>query len=424
MAHPKKKHPHFCRNHPKAVAVGRCVSCRTWICRECAKPGTGPLSCRTECAGRVPDTDVLKTVEPSPVSPRISVPFPGLMLLAAITLGLCGVVFGLWEVRQYRIMKADVEALKEKRIELIDHIKDANREIAFLRSELDSLRRNPITDATTGSKKIFFTAEPLAPPAHLVEGLPLSFDNGNVGEKIVALTFDGSSLSNAVNEILDTLQSRNIKATVFMTGDFMRAFPDAVKRIAADGHETGNHTFSHPHMTTWAQDRTHTTLPSMNASFLCQELARTDSVYFSLTGKHLSRIWRAPYGEKNRTICSWAQQCGYLHVGWRQGKGWRQCLDSNDWIPDEETPGFHSPEEVLDKIIALAQEPPNGVNGGIILMHLGTVRKDAKAQVHRILGKLIDDLKGLGYGFVTVSEMLKESGVPMELLEGKSLTRN
>jgi peptidoglycan/xylan/chitin deacetylase (PgdA/CDA1 family) len=348
----------------------------------------------------------------------------GLMLLAAITLGLCGVVFGMWGIRQYKTMKIDVETLKKKRIELIDYLKDANLEITTLKSELDSLRRAGMTAANPNNKKAALTSEILIASAKSLKGLPLSFDNGDIDSKIVALTFDGGSLSNAADDILDTLKSRNVKATVFLSGNFIRAFPDVVKRIAADRHETGNHTFSHPHLTAWAQDRTHTTLPGVSASFLCQELSRTDALYCLLTGSHLSPIWRAPYGEKNRSICEWAQECGYLHIGWRQGKSWRQGLDSNDWIEGEETPGFHSPEEVLKKIMDIAQEQPHGISGGIILMHLGTVRKDTKTQIHRSLGKLIDDLRGLGYSFATVSEMLKNSGVNVELLGGKNLTGN
>jgi peptidoglycan/xylan/chitin deacetylase (PgdA/CDA1 family) len=111
-------------------------------------------------------------------------------------------------------------------------------------------------------------------------------------------------------------------------------------------------------------------------------------------------------------------------VGWRQGRSWRQGLDSNDWIADEETPGFHTPEEVLDKFLTLAKAEPDGINGGIILMHLGTVRKNPSAQVHRILGRLIDELTAQGYGFVTVSEMLRESEIDTGLLSASRFTHN
>ena len=344
--------------------------------------------------------------------------FPGLMLWAGITLGLCGVVFGLWEMRKNRELQADYTELKEKRIELIDHIKNSNLEIAELRKELDSVkRRNGGAAARQRENTPAISRFSSNDDDAMSDEMLLSFDNGSVDKKVLALTFDGSSLSNAAGEILDTLKSRKVKATVFVTGDFLRAFPQEVRRIVAEGHEAGNHTWSHPHLTSWAQDHTHTTLPQVNEAFLCGELARTDSLFFSITGRQCSPIWRAPFGEKNRALCVWARRCGYLHVGWRQGKTWKLGLDSNDWVPDEETPGFHTPEEVLEKILDLARSEPNGINGGIVLMHLGTVRKDSRAQVHRILGILIDNLKQLGYGFVTVSEMLKESGVDVSALE-------
>jgi len=350
--------------------------------------------------------------KPFPPSESRFFSLPALMLWAGITLGLCGTVFGLWEMRRNRILQSDYAELKEKRLELINHIKNCNREISALHGEMSALRRDSGMPAIKKENK-FASPPGLRDSAFVnsMERFSLSFDNGNPGAKTVALTFDGSSLSNAADDILDTLKSRGVRATVFVTGDFIRAYPNAVRRIANEGHETGNHTFSHPHLTSWAQDHTHTTLPQVTEAFLCGELARTDSLFFSVTGNHCAPIWRAPFGEKNRAICLWARRCGYLHIGWRQGKTWKLGLDSNDWVPDEETPGFHTPEEVLEKITALAQSPPNGISGGIILMHLGTVRRDSRAQVHRILGKLIDDLKQFGYTFVTVSEMLKESGV-------------
>ena len=134
----------------------------------------------------------------------------------------------------------------------------------------------------------------------------------------------------------------------------------------------------------------------------------------------MSPLWRSPYGEHNKVLCIWAQQAGYLHVGWREGQTWKQSLDSNDWVPDEETAGFHSPEEVYRKIMTLAEASPNGINGGIILMHLGNIRTKKDMQVYTCLGKLIDSLQNMGYRFVVVSEMMKESGVDIGLLGNNS----
>ena len=418
MPHSKKHGRRHCKNHPNVIALGRCTSCKSWICRECAELRNGRYFCKPECvAPHAPAAPAEELpVQASP--PEKNIPqLPALLVLAGVTLGLCGVAFGLWEMRRNRLLKEENEEYKEKRIELINHIKNGNQEISSLHREADSLKQQLLAGPVKPRGK---SAQPDRTRAFdtvaAMEGLPVSFDNGTIDKKLIALTFDGGSNSGAAGDILDTLKSRSVKATMFVTGEFIRAFPDAVRRIVAEGHEVGNHTFSHPHLTSWAQDRTNTTLPSVSQTLLCNQLRHTDSLFLALTGGHLAPLWRAPYGEKNSAICVWAQRCGYVHIGWRQGKTWRQGLDSNDWVPDEETPGFHTPEQVVDKILALANDPPDGINGGIVLMHLGSERKDAHTQMFRMLGKLIDDLKALGYTFVTSSEMLKESGVDISLL--------
>jgi len=136
-----------------------------------------------------------------------------------------------------------------------------------------------------------------------------------------------------------------------------------------------------------------------------------------VTGSDMLPIWRAPYGERNREICLWAQQSGYLHIGWKQARYWRQNFDTNDWVPDSETPGYYTPEETLKKFNALADLQPFGMNGAIILMHLGTQRKQKDQQIHLILGLLIDQLREKGYAFVPISVLLKESGVDISLLD-------
>jgi peptidoglycan/xylan/chitin deacetylase (PgdA/CDA1 family) len=203
---------------------------------------------------------------------------------------------------------------------------------------------------------------------------------------------------------------------MFLTGQFMLKRSDLVRRFVAEGHEVGNHTYNHPHLTSWAKDRTHTTLPSMSRAKLFAELGRTERAFESVTGRQIMPLWRAPYGERNRTICAWGQEAGYLHVGWRQGRTWRENLDSNDWVPDEDDPAYHSPGDILKKIADAAQQQPSGINGGIILMHLATLRSRRSQQVHLVLGRLIDHLRGLGYEFVTVSRMAQLSGVDLALL--------
>jgi peptidoglycan/xylan/chitin deacetylase (PgdA/CDA1 family) len=421
MPHQKKRPVHYCKIHRKTPAAGRCAVCKAWVCKQCSSKILHQLYCDT-CHPKHPSQQTADIAAPKPDSPapaasqtKPSITFRSLVLLAGITLALCSIVFGVWNMRFAADLSMQNRILKEKRSDLLNQIKDRNQEISALQSTLDSLK-NLIDIVVPKKKNSFVFRSDLAMPP-LINGLPVSFDNGTPQKRLVCLTFDGSSFANAAKDILDTLGSRGVKATMFISGEFMRKFPDIVVRIVREGHEPGNHTFSHPHLTSYAQDQTQSLLPAITEAYLARELGKTDSLFRALTGVLLAPLWRAPYGEYNRIICIWAQHAGFLHIGWRQGKTWKQGLDSNDWIPDEESRGYHTPQEVYDKIIALASGPENGISGGIILMHLGTVRTQKDRQVHLMLGKLIDTLRSLNYRFVPVSEMMKESGVDIGLLK-------
>ena len=320
----------------------------------------------------------------------------------------------MWNLRRAWSLESQNRELKEKRIELLGQIKERNAEILSLRGRIDSATQAFHNQAEPEKNTRSVGSAPAEPS--WVDGLPLTFNNGSLQNRLICLTFDGNDGANAAGEILDTLKSRSVKATMFLTGRFIFRNADVVNRIVSEGHEVGSHTFTHPHLTTYAVDRTQTLLPSITEDFLRRELIKTDSAFRQVTGGALAHLWRAPYGEYNRAVCLWARRAGFIHVGWRQGRTWKLGLDSNDWTADEETPGYHSPQEVFDKIVGLAQSGGPGVNGGIILMHLNTVRPQRNKQVHSILGKLIDTLQSYGYRFVTVTEMMKESGVDATLL--------
>jgi peptidoglycan/xylan/chitin deacetylase (PgdA/CDA1 family) len=248
-------------------------------------------------------------------------------------------------------------------------------------------------------------------------GVPFMINNASTDINLFALTFDGGSSANAAADILDTLASRGVKSTVFLTGAFIKRYPQIVTRIAAEGHELGNHTMNHPHLTTYAENRTQTTRPGVTRALIVSELTAPEKLLFENAG-HLrfAPLWRAPFGEYNQEICEWAFSAGYIHIGWRQGGSWRVNLDSNDWVVNESSQAYKTPQEVFDKIVTIA-ETPGGLNGGIILMHLGTDRTKRSEQVHRILGRLIDTLRRMGYKPVTVSTLLYYSGVDVDVID-------
>jgi peptidoglycan/xylan/chitin deacetylase (PgdA/CDA1 family) len=216
--------------------------------------------------------------------------------------------------------------------------------------------------------------------------------------KSVAFTFDGGSSNKGTKEILDILRDQEIKCTMFLTGRFVQNFPDHVRQILQDGHEIGNHSLTHPHFTNLEIDGLQTTRNNVNRAYLQKELQITDSLYYALTGDHMMPYWRAPFGETNREILFWAAELGFRHIGWSS-----KC-DSWDWVEDKNSQLYRSAVEIKDYFLNMEEE--KGLNGKIILMHLGSERTDDYA--YQSLPGLIQELKNRGYQFKRVSQLLKE----------------
>ncbi|MBD3290828.1 polysaccharide deacetylase family protein [candidate division KSB1 bacterium] len=230
------------------------------------------------------------------------------------------------------------------------------------------------------------------------------FSRGSINERKIALTFDGGYLDNAAHDILDILKQENVKATLFLTGIFIRKYPELVKRMADEDHVIGNHTWTHPHLTSFAQNSRHETLAHITAEVVQQELLRTAELFRRVTGREMAPLWRAPYGEHNPEIRRWAADVGFRHIGWTMGKNGEDRMDTMDWVADKDSPAYYTAEEIAEKILSFGSESKTGANGSIILMHLGSERDDDYP--HLKLPMVIDQLKKRGYELVTVPEML------------------
>ena len=243
--------------------------------------------------------------------------------------------------------------------------------------------------------------------APTAEYLARDFQRGPLDAKEMAFTFDGGSSDNAALDILDALKSKKVKATFFLTGEFIHQYPALVRRIVSEGHDVGDHTWSHPHLTSFANDRKQTTMPGITADRLRSELLKTASIFRTVTGRDLVPLWRAPYGEYNAEIIRWAAEAGFRHVGWTTGRGWAESMDSMDWVADKKSSVYHSAQEIADKILAYAKTGRHGANGIVILMHLGTERRDDFP--HEKLPEIIDGLKKQGYMPVKVAELMAKA---------------
>jgi len=236
------------------------------------------------------------------------------------------------------------------------------------------------------------TTAPGAPPI-----LHLVIDSG----PSIAITFDGGASSNRTAELLDLLEDLDIKATLFLTGQFIEKHPTLVRRAVLAGHEVGNHTFSHPHLTSWEQDRRHRTLPGVTKAFLLAELERSERAFQKATGRPMAPLWRAPYGEENPTLRAWALEAGYLHVRWSSLEG--QSLDSLDWVEDEHSGLYRDSKRIMNTLLAFPR-----LEGGIVLMHLASEREEAP-WTH--LPEFVEELRKRGIEPSRVTDLLQQSRI-------------
>lgn len=256
-------------------------------------------------------------------------------------------------------------------------------------------------------------AVPVAPvklqgpgPRLLPRPTAADISRGSTALRRVAFTFDGGDQANVAGEILDALQARGVRSTFFLTGQFIRLYPEIVGRMVAEGHEVGNHTDTHPRLTSYAETRRQTTLPTVSREFVQGQLRRTAESFRALTGRAMAPYWRAPYGEHNGEIRGWAAAAGFRHIGWTRGAGTAEDLDTRDWVADRSSRIYRSREEIAARILEFGRARGDGLSGGIVLMHLGTNRMADRP--HESLPEILRALQAQGYRAVTVSEMLAE----------------
>lgn len=207
-------------------------------------------------------------------------------------------------------------------------------------------------------------------PSHF-QGKTLNHVQVNGENKVVALTFDDGPWPETTSEVLNLLKKNNIKATFFVVGRNVSNYPQLMKQIVADGHAVGNHTWSHQY---------HHYSPASAAN----ELEKTSDVIYKTTGVKTS-LFRPPGGFLNNGLVAAAYQKKNAVIMW--------SADSSDWRG-----GRITVQRLTDNVLNATQP------GGIILMHDGGGDRSHTVQA---LPQLIAKLKGQGYKFVTVSELLK-----------------
>jgi peptidoglycan/xylan/chitin deacetylase (PgdA/CDA1 family) len=275
---------------------------------------------------------------------------------------------------------------------------EQRKELAAATPATPKRARKPRPTASSSAPRDRPEVQPVARSAATVAGPPNLLRAPDAGAK-VALTFDGGAISRGANGLLHVLKLRGVRATLFLTGDFIRRETALVRSAIHDGHEVGNHTLDHPRLTTYATNRRHQLRPEISKSGFQRQLTEAERLLRERIGRPMVPLWRAPYGEENSTLRGWAFELGYLHARWSTMKG--HSLDAWDWVEDEHSLIYEEPETMVQRLLSFPR-----LNGGIVLMHLGSRRETPSWTA---LPTLLDALEDRGLEVVPLTELLASS---------------
>jgi len=222
---------------------------------------------------------------------------------------------------------------------------------------------------------------------------------GPVLAKRLALVFTGHTFAEGGETILDQLAKHRAKASFFFTGDFL-ANPDfrsLVRRVVADGHYLGPHSDKHLLYCDWDKmDRTLVTREQFRADL------NANLKWIGRFGVDRStvRFFLPPFEQFNRDIAGWSAELGLTVVNFTPG------TRANADYTGEADRNFVSTRVIFDSIVRREREDPHGLNGFILLLHVGSGPGRADKFANHF-GELLDFLAAKGYTCVRVDELLE-----------------
>lgn len=198
-------------------------------------------------------------------------------------------------------------------------------------------------------------------------------NKSNVEGPYVAISFDDGPHPTLTPKLLDILKERNVKATFYVIGKNVAQYPEIVKRMAAEGHEVGNHTWNHP------------SLPKLSAATVAEEIQKTTRAIVDACGITPTTM-RPPYGATNAALNKrMAQEFGLPVILW--------SVDPQDWK-------IRRASHVSTHLVQ------NTSAGDILLAH------DIHPSTIEAMPATLDALLAKGFKFTTVTELLRMDKAP------------
>ena len=195
----------------------------------------------------------------------------------------------------------------------------------------------------------------------------------NTDQKVVALTYDDGPNPPYTDRLLDVLAKHNVKATFFMIGNRIERHPETANRVIAEGHQIGNHTYSHP------------LLGFLPPRYVQRQIERTDAL-LQQHGITEETVFRAPLLTR------------FLPVAYVLAKQDRVHISCNVWSWDWTT---QNPDKITEAVLKKTKP------GSIIVLHDGKAEnKDAnRSGTIEATDRIVTALKRDGYQFVRLSDV-------------------
>ncbi len=195
--------------------------------------------------------------------------------------------------------------------------------------------------------------------------------------KKISISFDAAWGAEDFQKIIEILDKHEIKTTFFMTGEWIEKYPDCVKLLVEKGHDLGNHSRSHPDMTTLSKEEQKAQL--MEAHDAVKDIAGYEM-----------ELFRPPYGAYNNEVIRTCYENNYYPVQW--------SVDSLDWMD-------YDAATIIKNVCEHKALGP----GAIILCHNGA-KHTAEA-----LDEMLTNLKEQGYTIVPISELIIKENFHMDV---------
>lgn len=234
--------------------------------------------------------------------------------------------------------------------------------------ELKEIALTPVpTEATEATSETEASTEWVTEEPSSQEATDFLFKpETNEPQKRIALTFEDGPHPVYTKLILDTLKTKNIKASFFVLGNRATEYQDILKRIQDEGHLIGNHSWSHPQLT------------RLTTEGIANQINKTQDVITRITG-YTPYLYRPPYGIYNEGVITQAGMPAIL------------------WSVDPMDLKFHDASYITNYVV------DHAFDGAIVLL------RDTNANTVQALSALLDALESAGYECVTVSELLELS---------------